>query len=121
MNKTRETVRKFMEERDWMNQPPGDVAKSIVIEAAEVLEKFQWSDFFSEKAEENPESRAEIKKELADVFVYAIQMSIVLDCDIDDIVTKKLEAAAKKYPPELIKGKGSSEKYWEIKKKHRRP
>ena len=53
MKNTKEEVRKFMEERNWLNQPAGDVAKSIVIEAAELLEHFQWNNFFEEEVEKD--------------------------------------------------------------------
>jgi len=112
-------VKDFMAERDWLNQPPADVAKSIVIEAAELLEHFQWSDFFSEDVSKDPEAKQEIVEELADVFIYAIEMSILLDCDMTDIVTAKLNKAAKKYPVGVVNGKLGSKKYKDIKKKHR--
>jgi len=119
MNNVTKIVQKFVKERDWDNQPPGDIAKSIIIEAAELLEKFQWSDFFAENAAMDPEVKKEIIDELADVFVYAIEMAIILDCDIETIVKNKLAKAAKKYPANVVKGKLGSKKYWEIKKKHR--
>lgn len=119
MNKSRKEVRKFMEERDWLKQPVSNVAKSIVIEAAELLEKFQWDNFDTEDINKNPELKTEIFHELADVFVYAIEMAILLDCDIDTIVHNKLILAGKKYPPQLVMGK-NLKKYWEIKKKHRK-
>lgn len=98
MKNIKETVKEFMAARNWLNQPPADVAKSIVIEGAELLEHFQWTQFFEEKPELDPEEKQEIIEELADVFIYAIEMSILLDCDIEDIIKAKLDKAAKKYP-----------------------
>lgn len=108
-----------MKERDWLNQPPVDVAKSIIIEAAELLENFQWSNFFVEEVEKDPELKEEIVKELADVFIYSIEMSILLGVDIEKIVHDKLVAAAKKYPVGVVNGSLGSKKYKAIKKKYR--
>ena len=108
-----------MEERNWLNQPAGDVAKSIVIEAAELLEHFQWNNFFEEEVEKDPKIKKEIIEELADVFIYAIEMSILLDVEMSKIVHDKLLAAAKKYPVGVVNGKLGSRKYKEIKKKYR--
>lgn len=67
MQKIQKEVKDFMAERDWLSQPPVDVAKSIIIEAAELLENFQWSNFFLEEVEKDPELKEEIVKELADL------------------------------------------------------
>lgn len=111
-------VKDFLEERNWLTQPPGDIAKSIVIESAELLEHFQWTSFFSEDPTLDPEEKEEIKEELADVLIYAIEMSLVLGCDIEEIVEKKLAKAARKYPANSTTVLGSK-KYKQIKKVHR--
>ena len=120
MKSIRNEVAAFMAERNWDKQPPADVAKSIVIEGAELLEHFQWSSFFAEDIENKPEIRQDIIDELADVFIYALQMSILLNCDVDTIIRSKLARAAKKYPVKLVKGKASVESYRKIKSQHRR-
>ncbi len=119
MNEVKKEVQKFMEERDWLGQPPADVAKSIIIEAAELLEHFQWSSFFCEEVEKDQKTKNEIVAELADVFIYAVEMAILLDVNIGDIVHAKLIKAAKKYPVGVVNGKLGSKKYKEIKKKYR--
>ena len=92
----------FNKERDWDQfHSPANLAKSISIEANELLECFQWSD-------ENY-NIDDVKAELADVLSYCIQMATKLDLDIKDIVLQKLEETAKKYPVE--KAKGVSTKY----------
>ena len=108
-----------MKERDWLGQLPADVAKSIIIEAAELLEHFQWNNFFSEEVEKDPEAKREIVHELADVFIYATEMAILLNVNIEDIVHEKLILAAKKYPSDSVKGKLGSKRYKEIKRMHR--
>ena len=119
MNEVQKIVQKFMEERNWLNQPPVDVAKSIIIEAAELLEQFQWNNYFQEEIEKDPEMRQEIIDELADVFIYAVEMSILMKCDIKEIIQSKLDRAAKKYPVGVVNGKLGSKRYREIKRKHR--
>ena len=98
----KQRIDKFNKDRDWDQfHTPVNLAKSISIEAAELLECFQWSndDF-------NKES---VLEELADVMNYCIQMSQVLDVDIVDIINKKMDKTEKKYPVE--KAKGVSTKY----------
>lgn len=95
-------IKKFNYERDWGKfHSPENLAKSIVIEAGELLECFQWNS-------ENY-NKEEVCEELADVFTYCIQMAIKLEVDPEDIILKKLEKTKKKYPVE--KAKGISTKY----------
>lgn len=95
-------IKKFNQERDW-NQfhSPSNLAKSISIEAAELLECFQWNDLDFDK--EN------VLEELADVTNYCIQMAQVLEVDLIEIVNKKMDITEKKYP--VDKSKGVSTKY----------
>ena len=99
---TIERIRRFTKDRDWDQfHTPGNLAKSISIEANELLECFQWSD-------DNYDIN-DVKEELADVLSYCIQMATKLDLDIKEIVLQKMEKTAKKYPVE--KAKGVSTKY----------
>ena len=95
-------IKKFIDDRDW-NQfhTPENLAKSICIEAAELLECFQWSN-----DEYNLES---LKEELADVLIYCLQLSIALKLDPIEIIENKMIKNAKKYP--VSKAKGVSTKY----------
>lgn len=88
----------FVNDRDW-NQfhSPENLAKSISIEANELLECFQWSDEIKDKKH--------VEDELADVINYCIQMAHVLGCDIKEIVESKLKETEKKYPIDKCKGK----------------
>ncbi len=91
----------FAKERDWEKyHTPSNLAKSISIEASELLECFQWSE------EGNIE---DIKEELADVMNYCIRLASVLDLDIKQIILDKIEKNALKYPSEKCFGK--SDKY----------
>ena len=98
----RERIDKFNKDRDWDQfHSPANLAKSISIEANELLECFQWND-------ENYEIE-EVKEELADVINYCLQMANKLNLDVIDIVNKKMDETEKKYPVE--KAKGVSTKY----------
>lgn len=102
MKKIIEEIKIFNKERDWDKfHSTENLAKSISIEAGELLECFQWD---SEKY-----NREEVCEELADVFTYCILMAIKLEVDPEEIILKKLEKTKKKYPIE--KAKGVSTKY----------
>lgn len=97
-----ERIKKFNEEREWDQfHSPCNLAKSISIEASELLECFQWSDTNYELDD--------VVEELADVTNYCIQMAQVLGVDLMDIVNAKMDVSEKKYPVE--KAKGVSTKY----------
>ncbi len=99
---TIDRIRKFSEDRDWDQfHSPANLAKSIVIEAAELLECFQWSD------EEYDQEH--VKEELADVLVYSQNLLDKLGLDVDEIINEKMSKNEAKYPVE--KAKGSSLKY----------
>ena len=99
---TIDRIRRFTVDRDWDQfHSPENLAKSIVIEAAELLECFQWS------GEEY--DLQHVKEELADVIVYVQDMLDKLDLDVDEIVNMKMDMNEKKYPIE--KAKGSAAKY----------
>ena len=101
----KQRIDKFVTDRDWRQfHSPANLAKSISIEASELLECFQWSDTEYDKEH--------VLEELADVMNYCIQMSQVLDVDIVDIINKKMDKTEKKYPIE--KCKGISTKYDKI-------
>lgn len=95
-------IKQFNEERDWGKfHSPENLAKSISIEANELLECFQWDA-------ENY-NKEDVCEELADVFTYCIQMAMKLDVKPEEIILKKLEKTKKRYPVE--KSKGVSTKY----------
>lgn len=99
---TIDRIRKFTEDRDWDQfHSPANLAKSIVIEAAELLECFQWSD--------KDYDLQHIKEELADVMVYSQNLLDKLGLDADEIVNMKMTMNEEKYPVE--KAKGKADKY----------
>ena len=107
---TIEKVIKFREDRDWKQfHTPKDLAISISLEAAELLEVFQWSG-----SDQKCAAKADkIKEELADVLMYAISLADVCKLDLDEIIIQKLARNNEKYP--VDKSFGKSDKYTELK------
>ena len=105
MKKLEKKVHNFLRVRGWEGLRPVDLAKSIIIEGAELLELFQWENLSLEEVRKNKTKLDEIKKELADVLIYAIQMAVLLNLNTEKIITDKLRQVAKKYPAKLMKSK----------------
>ncbi len=102
---TIQRIRKFTEDRDWDKfHSPVNLAKSISIEANELLECFQWSD--------DEYDIQHVKEELADVLVYCRNMLDKLNLDEDEIVNMKMDQNEAKYPVE--KSRGKNNKYNEL-------
>jgi len=97
---------KFRDERDWKKyHKPKDLAISINIEAAELLEHFQWkTDEEISEILKNREKFDNISEELADIIDYCLSFSDVMKIDISDVLKKKIEKNNKKYPVEKVKG-----------------
>ena len=94
-------IRDFVAERDWAQfHTPANLAKSVMIEGAELLELFQWDDNFDRDA---------VLDELADVMTYGILLADKLDSSVSEIVSAKLAKTRSKYPVDLARG--TSEKY----------
>ncbi|EUJ43902.1 nucleotide pyrophosphohydrolase [Paenilisteria rocourtiae] len=100
MEQLKQTIRQFIEERGWEGQYnlQKDLAVSLTLEANELLECFQWKT----SKEAVSAKRTEILEELADVFIYAIQMADAMDVDVETIVNEKLAKNAVKYPAKHI-------------------
>ena len=98
-------IRRFTEDRDWDQfHSPANLAKSLVIEAAELLECFQWSD--------TDYDIQHVKEELADVLVYSQNMLDKLGLDADEIVNAKMSQNETKYP--VDKARGNAAKYTDL-------
>ncbi len=99
---TIDRIRRFSAERDWDQfHTPANLAKSISIEAGELLECFQWSD--------TDYDIAHVREELADVLVYCRNMLDRLGLDEDEIINEKMSRNEAKYP--VDKARGKSDKY----------
>jgi len=118
-------IRHYLVTRGWDKLRPSDLAKSICIEAAELLEIFQWSSMTLEETKNDAKKMEQLRAELADVLIYALDMAILLDIDTQQIIAAKLEQINQKYPAELMKQAGDKEPgtddtYLRIKQEHRR-
>ena len=108
-DETIQRVLKFRDDRDWRQfHTPKDLAISLSLEAAELLELFQWSGTDLEC----PGNRDKLREELADVLSYCILMADVCELDLDEIMNEKVTKNEAKYPVE--KARGNASKYTEL-------
>ena len=112
---TIQRVLQFRDDRDWRQfHTPKDLAISMSLEAAELLEIFQWSGTDVECREKLDK----VREELADVLSYCILMADVCGLDLDEIMNDKIDRNEAKYPVELARG--SAAKYTELKQQARK-
>lgn len=105
----RARINAFVAERDWAQfHTPKNLAMAMIVEAAELVEQFQW-DTPADSQVLTPEKREAVSHELADTFVYLLRIAEVLDIDLIAAAHQKIDLNAKKYPVE--KAKGSNAKY----------
>jgi NTP pyrophosphatase (non-canonical NTP hydrolase) len=105
----RDALRAFAAERDWDQfHTPRNLATALAVEAAELLEPFQW---LSDGQDRNlpPETRAAVEAEMADVLLYLVRLADQLGVDLESAAHAKIARNAEKYPVE--KSRGSSRKY----------
>lgn len=96
----RAEIYQFNDDRDWHQfHTPKNLAASIAIEAAELLEHFQWTD------EPAPNQLPQLIEELADVVIYCLTLANALDVDLSQAVIEKLALNARKYPVEVCRGR----------------
>lgn len=107
-----QALRRFAEERDWEQfHSPKNLAAALTVEAAELLEHFQW--LTEEQSRNLPEDkRAAVSHEIADVLLYLLQIADKLQIDIVAAANEKLALNAVKYP--VAQARGSSMKYNEL-------
>ncbi len=105
-------IRSFVDERDWDQfHNPKDASISLVLEATEVMEHFQWKNA-DEMAKHIVDKKADVGEELADVFYWVLLLANKMDIDLTDAFKEKMKQNAAKYPVE--KAKGSHKKYTEL-------
>jgi len=123
MKKLEKDIKAYLKARNWHKLRPSDIAKSISIEAAELLELFQWQSLDIKETKKDKEKLEKLKGELADVFLYAIEMAVLLDLDSEKIIRAKLARVEKKYPAALMRKNksehGTQEAYLKIKQEYR--
>lgn len=100
----KQKLRAFAAERDWEQfHTPKNLATALIVEAAELLEHFQWLTP-EQSAQLSPEARPAVEEELADVLLYLVRLADVLDVDLAQAAGRKIERNAKKYPAHEVRG-----------------
>lgn len=104
ISELKEEVDKYIEERDWKKyHTPKDLSFSLVIELAELMERFQWEDQESiREMLEDGEEREKIKDEVADVAIYLLSFCNTTDIDLSSTVLNKIEKIKEKYPKDKV-------------------
>ena len=104
LTKIRDVVRTFVDERDWDQfHTPKNLASALTVEAAELLEHFQW--LHTGVASELGEAKlAEVRHEMADVLVYLVRLADKLEVDLGAAVTEKMALNRAKYPADKVRG-----------------
>lgn len=102
-NKLQKEILKYQLERGWDNLDPQNIAKSISIEASELLENWQWNNKNKQEVLQDTEMFQNVKDELGDVLIYCIEMAIAFNLDFEKIVREKLDKVKKKYTVEAVK------------------
>ena len=112
LTQLRDALRQFAEERDWDQfHSPKNLASALAVEAAELLERFQWlTEDQSRKLP--PEELARVREEMADVLNYLVRLADKLDVNLLDAARDKIKVNAAKYPVE--KARGIARKYSEL-------
>lgn len=112
LTRLRDRLRDFASARDWIQfHSPKNLAIALSVEAAELLEHFQWvSDNDSLNMPE--EKLSKIDEEIADVFLYLIRLADMLKIDLIKAADRKIEVNSQKYP--VKKSRGSAKKYTEL-------
>jgi dCTP diphosphatase len=110
----KDLVAQFRDDRDWAkHHTPKNLAISIVLEASELLEHFQWDSY-------TVRDKREIVDELGDILIYCFNFADTMNIDIATAFRNKLAKAAKKYPIEIFsQGKDKPEDYRRVKKIYR--
>ena len=112
LTQLRDALRKFADERDWdQYHSPKNLASALSVEAAELLERFQW---LTEDQSRNlpPEELQKVREEMADVLNYLVRLADKLDVNLLEAAREKIELNAKKYP--VAKARGSAKKYSDL-------
>ncbi|CAN7179142.1 nucleotide pyrophosphohydrolase [Massilia sp. LjRoot122] len=114
LTRLRDLVRAFVDERDWDQfHTPKNLASALTVEAAELLEHFQWLQH-GRLEELGPDKLDQVRHEMADVLVYLVRLADKLDVDLFAAVQEKMVLNREKYPAEQVRG--DARKYYEYKK-----
>ena len=118
MKKLQKYIAKFEKDRGWFDAEPANLAKSVSIESAELLELFQWGNHSVVELKKNKEKLNDLKKELADVMIYCIHLGTLMDFELEKIIIDKMKYNEKKFPVGRVRDKDGE--YLKIKKEYRK-
>jgi len=109
----KERMAAFVRERDWEQfHTPKNLSMSIAIEAAELMEHFQWLTV-EESKDLSPDALSDIGEELADIVIYSLSLSNSLNLDLSRVILNKMEKNIRKYPKERVRGKSHKYTYYQ--------
>tara|TARA_B100001059_G_C17771011_1_gene548432 strand:+ start:190 stop:537 length:348 start_codon:yes stop_codon:yes gene_type:complete len=98
-------LKNFAKERDWEQfHSPKNLSMALSVEAAELMELLQWSNSGGLEEINDPDTRAQVEKEIADIFNYILRIADVLDMDLEQVALQKISENELKYPVEKFKG-----------------
>ena len=113
LQQLKEKMSEFVREREWEQfHTPKNLSMSIAIEAAELMEHFQWLTV-EESKNLSDEALADIGEELADIVIYALSLSNALDLDLSETILAKMDKNIRKYPKEKVRGKSHKYTYYQ--------
>ena len=113
LQQLKERMAAFVRERDWEKfHTPKNLSMSIAIEAAELMEHFQWLTVEESKTLDPP-ALADIGEELADIVIYSLSLANTLGLDLSETVLAKMEKNVRKYPSEKVRGKAHKYTYYQ--------
>jgi len=114
LDRVKERLSRFAQERDWEQfHSPKNLVMALSGEAGELCEIFQWlTEDQSREARTNDHIRTKVSEEMADVLIYLIRLSDIMDIDLSQAVWSKIEGNAEKYP--VDRAKGTAKKYTEL-------
>lgn len=113
LQQLKDRMASFVAERDWEQfHSPKNLSMSIAIEAAELMEHFQWLTVEQSK-QLSPDELAEIGEELADIVIYSLSLSNTLGLDLSQTILDKMEKNIRKYPREKVRGKAHKYTYYQ--------
>lgn len=108
MDSLQQEIKEYLDERQWHNNSAADLAKSISIEAGELLEEFQWSDPATEILLADKNKTDHVRREVVDILIYSLEMCLLLGVDFRDVIKEKLDYAREKYPVAEVLGKSGN-------------
>jgi dCTP diphosphatase len=99
-------IKKFVKERNWEKyHSPKNLAMSVAIEAAELMEIFQWMTIEeSQKVKDDPAKKIHVGEEISDVILYCLRLAEVMDINLEEALFDKIEKNKKKYPTDKYFG-----------------